>query len=209
MVDQDEFLIQELSEKVGVSHRTIRYYTQEGLLPEPVSRGKYVYYSQEHVDRLRLILQLKETYLPLKEIRQLLASLSWPEVRDLLERKTQPGPPPPAEPRPPARGLYESAGAEPSRSVAEPGSALDYINQLLRSGPREGVSEPAQTVRMRPSGPAPSTPGANAAPPESWRRYTLAPGVELHIKEPTSAGDRQRLEELTQFARNLFSKDSS
>ena len=196
MVDQEEFLIQELADKAGVSHRTIRYYTQEGLLPEPINRGKYAYYTQEHLDRLRLILQLKDTYLPLKEIRQLLVALSWPEVRDLLQK---------------GGGTRQIADAsqpvETRPSVSEASSALDYIQRLLNPTPQPGTPSPSQTAMSRPSSlPNPVIPGP-VAPPESWRRFTLSPGVELHVKEPATSGDRQRIDQLIQFARMLFSKD--
>ena len=42
------------------------------------------FYSQGHLDRLRLIQRFKEAYLPLKEIRRRLSGLSDEEVRSLL-----------------------------------------------------------------------------------------------------------------------------
>jgi DNA-binding transcriptional MerR regulator len=190
---QEEFLIQDLAERAGVSHRTIRYYTQEGLLPEPVNRGKYAYYNQEHLDRLLLILHLKDTYLPLKEIRQLLASLSWPEVQDLLKNKA----------------LTDQANEirqkdEAQYLIAEPNSALDYINKLLNTQQAPGASEPARSALNRPSS-QPKIPELfSTTPPESWRHFVLAPGVELHIKDPSSSAHRQQIEEIIQFAKRIF-----
>ncbi len=62
--------IDELSQRAGVPTRTIRYYTQQGLLPSPKLRGRVGHYDERHVDRLRLIKELKEKrYLPLSVIR--------------------------------------------------------------------------------------------------------------------------------------------
>jgi DNA-binding transcriptional MerR regulator len=62
--------IDDLSRRSGVPTRTIRYYTQQGLLPSPRLRGRVGFYAAEHVDRLRLIKELQEKrFLPLSVIR--------------------------------------------------------------------------------------------------------------------------------------------
>ena len=75
-MEEEKFLIHELAEKAGVTVRTIRYYTNEGLLPQPEASGKYAYYSAAHLNRLELIRRMKDAYLPLREIRQTLVRLS-------------------------------------------------------------------------------------------------------------------------------------
>jgi DNA-binding transcriptional MerR regulator len=65
--------IDELSGRAGVPTRTIRYYTQQGLLPSPTLRGRVGYYDERHVERLRLIKELQEKrYLPLSVIRSVI-----------------------------------------------------------------------------------------------------------------------------------------
>jgi len=65
--------IDELAERAGVPRRTIRYYTQQGLLPSPTLRGRVGYYDERHVERLRLIKELQEKrYLPLSVIRSVI-----------------------------------------------------------------------------------------------------------------------------------------
>ncbi|HYZ94060.1 MAG TPA: MerR family transcriptional regulator [Actinomycetota bacterium] len=62
--------IDELAQRAGVPTRTIRYYTQQGLLPSPRLRGRVGYYDEGHLDRLRLIKELQEKrFLPLSVIR--------------------------------------------------------------------------------------------------------------------------------------------
>jgi DNA-binding transcriptional MerR regulator len=59
----------------------VRHYLREGLLPEPVKTSKNMaYYPPEFVDRIRLIKQLQEErFMPLRVIRELLASGATPE----------------------------------------------------------------------------------------------------------------------------------
>jgi DNA-binding transcriptional MerR regulator len=65
-----EMRIDELAQRAGVPSRTIRYYTQQGLLAPPALRGRVGYYSPSHLDRLRLIKELQEKrFLPLAVIR--------------------------------------------------------------------------------------------------------------------------------------------
>lgn len=75
--------IDDLAHKVEVPSRTIRYYTQEGLLPSPILRGRLGLYTEEHVKKLELIKKLqKQTYLPLSVIREIVNN---PERAELLD----------------------------------------------------------------------------------------------------------------------------
>lgn len=232
MSDAPSYSIGELAEAAGVTPRTIRYYTAEGLLPKPDTRGQYAQYGGEHLLRLRLIARLKESYLPLSEIRAYLAPLSADEMRALLNE-------------PPA-----SAGPSPS-------SAADYIAQLLESAPAAQLAEPPARYEHRgmqpmamlpgrelpPPAPAPAAspaygfaapapaappaaeparpegrlrrllarrttrPAAETAPAEEqWRRIVIAPGVEIHIREDPAL--RARAEQLIALARELFAGDA-
>jgi len=80
MGDQHGIGIAELAQRAGVTPRTIRYYVAEGLLPPPGGRGQRRAYTQEHLDRLAAIRELKAAYLPLHEIRRRLAAPSNPPL---------------------------------------------------------------------------------------------------------------------------------
>lgn len=68
-----EMRIDELAQRAGVPTRTIRYYTQQGLLPSPELKGRVGFYNGHHLDRLRLIKELQEKrYLPLSVIRSVI-----------------------------------------------------------------------------------------------------------------------------------------
>lgn len=62
--------INELSEKTSVSVRTIRYYTQVGLLPEVDKKGTYKDYPEEFIERILLIKQMQKEFIPLSVIKE-------------------------------------------------------------------------------------------------------------------------------------------
>src|SRR3954447_4702107 len=56
----DEFTIDELAARTGMTVRTVRFYATEGLLPAPERRGRVAYYGAPHRMRLELIRTLQE-----------------------------------------------------------------------------------------------------------------------------------------------------
>ena len=79
------YTIEELSESTGITARTIRYYTTEGLLATPETRGRYALYSEAHLRRLQLVVMLKAAYLPLGAIKEKLARVSSANVTALVK----------------------------------------------------------------------------------------------------------------------------
>lgn len=70
----DEYGLDELAERSGVPARTIRYYQSEGLLANPAKRGRDAVYTADHLERLRLIGELRDRSLNLRAIRELVAN---------------------------------------------------------------------------------------------------------------------------------------
>ncbi|MEV0963983.1 MerR family transcriptional regulator [Streptomyces sp. NPDC049910] len=67
--------IGELAERAGVTVKTVRFYSDRGLLPASGrSTGGHRRYGPEALDRLRLIRSLRELGLPLPEVRWILHS---------------------------------------------------------------------------------------------------------------------------------------
>lgn len=223
MTNETTYSIGELAEAAGVTTRTIRYYTAEGLLPAPETQGKYARYTADHLQRLRLIAQLKETYLPLHEIRQRIAQLRPEQVTTMLN-EAQAAP----------HELAESSSAEDyianvvARQRTVPAPAAEVYGAAHMRAP--GAPQPPMAAAPAPAAAAPApqpAPGPQparggflrrllpqqrpVAPPdmpqaEAWRRVALAPGVELHVREPADPATQERVQTLIEQARTLFAE---
>jgi DNA-binding transcriptional MerR regulator len=188
----NSYAIGELAGQAGVTPRTVRFYVAEGLLPPPEGAGRGALYTADHLRRLELIKLLKEEFLPLAQIRDLLAGLSRAAIEDLLAQKRKPAPPP------------------------QPESAREYIQALLRTGP-ETKERPAmlrQVVASRkraaavPSPPPASeeaVPASGVETAVTWGRISLHPDVELSVRQsPTDPRTPARVQQLLAVARRLF-----
>lgn len=65
----------ELTERVGITVRTVRFYTTKGLLPPPIRRGRSGYYSPQHVARLELVQELQSHGFTLSAIERYVAGI--------------------------------------------------------------------------------------------------------------------------------------
>lgn len=65
--------IGEVTERVQLSHRTVRHYDDEGLLTPVRSAGNFRLYAEADVQRLLLIRQLKPLGFSLDDMRQFIA----------------------------------------------------------------------------------------------------------------------------------------
>jgi DNA-binding transcriptional MerR regulator len=200
----EELLIHELAERAGISVRTIRYYIEEGLLPQPSYQGKYSYYTPAYLDRLELIRRLKDSYLPLREIREIMSSLTDEQVHLKLKESPPPAP-------------QFSAQPMPAQPVAKPGEkALNYISQVMEdqtkfkskgSFDKDQISVNHQ--KESHNQPWLSVPESSPLPDgELWQRISLAPGVELHVHRPLAPQIENRLRQLISYARRLFNSKS-
>jgi DNA-binding transcriptional MerR regulator len=126
----EQYLIHEVAEKAGVSTRTIRYYITEGLLPAPSNRGRYASYDPAYIDLIRLIRQLKDSFLPLKEIKLLVHDISPERVQELLRSSET------------LRRLQQEVGfsADNAEETADD-SAKGYINNVMQRRLVQRVSE--------------------------------------------------------------------
>ena len=73
MFPDDTWSIGELAERAGTTVKTVRFYSDRGLLPEPArSAGGHRRYGPGALDRLRLILSLRTLDLPVAEVGRVL-----------------------------------------------------------------------------------------------------------------------------------------
>lgn len=198
---EEKFLVHELAEQAQTTVRTIRYYTDEGLLPQPEIQGKFAYYTQNHLNRLKLIRRMKDSYLPLREIRQIMASLADEEVGKRLQEQA-------------LSGTKSETELNPPQPAPQAGSkALEYISRLMEE---QAVFRSKET-RVPPQSSQPAnrnaaissmndSSGASSflSEGENWQRISLARGVELHLLTPADMDTTNRIRQLIAFAQKLF-----
>lgn len=192
-----ELSINELAKKANVSVRTVRFYIDEGLLPAPQTQGRYSVYGDEYLDRLELIRRLKESFLPLKEIRNTLNSMTWAQVRvslDDLRKHSKP--------------LYQDREQDSQEilNIREhpSSSALDYIANLISSTP---VTRPLPPRGQDPDHVVHESKAVDSGP-ETWERLVLVDGVEIHIRKPVLPEDRRKINEIIELIHKKFAKKS-
>ena len=198
MLEEKRFLINELAKRAKTTVRTIRYYTSEGLLPQPDSDSKFAYYDENHLRRLELILRLKEAYLPLKEIRQIMLSLSDDDVKQRLFEEDAP------------KNKEESKKTQTNLKQSNESDALKYISNLMETQSRYRTNEiqsrrpprPAQPSDHNRQIPLPLSP----QDVENWQRIILAPGVEIHFQHLTDSETSHRIQQLVSYANKIFRK---
>jgi DNA-binding transcriptional MerR regulator len=150
-------------------------------------------YNNEYLDRLELIRRLKDSFLPLKEIRAMLTSLSWDDVRASLANLHNREAKPHTEEQQPAPGGSRKVGEDRS-------SALEYISSLLASTPVNRPLLPPPAAPLDNS----SNLQASASNLESWQRVRLAPGIEIHLRQPLRHEDQQKIDHILRLAKKLF-----
>jgi DNA-binding transcriptional MerR regulator len=67
--------LDELTERLGMSVRNVRFYTSRGLVPPPLRHGRSGYYSSDHVARLQLVQELQGHGFTLSAIERYVAGI--------------------------------------------------------------------------------------------------------------------------------------
>ncbi len=117
-MEQVKYSLKELGQVADVTERTVRFYIKEGLLPPPIGAGPFSRYGYEHWLRLQFIRRLKEEFLPLSEIKNLLDGKTVEEL-DRLARQT---------------GLVPGETAVSMTVMTSEASPADRLESLLRPG---------------------------------------------------------------------------
>ena len=71
----DWLSLDELTERVGMSVRNVRFYTSRGLVPPPIRRGRSGFYTADHVARLELVQDLQSHGFTLAAIEKYVAGI--------------------------------------------------------------------------------------------------------------------------------------
>jgi DNA-binding transcriptional MerR regulator len=172
--DSVRLSLDELAAASDLAPRTVRYYIAEGLLPGPGARGRSASYGQDHLDRLRLIRRLSERHMPLAEQRQLLAGLDAEATRAVLMEEERGTATTLEATRPASPSAYVEALLDRARALRGPGLAeRTGVFAASPTAPQSGPNRAAASAARWRDDPS----GAN-----NWRRWDLAPGVELHVR---------------------------
>jgi len=108
------YSLKDLALLTGIEPRTIRSYIQSDLLAGPQTRGRNASYDTDHLVRLRAIKRLKDMEgHSLRDIRQLMMSMTRDQLRKLAD---------------------EDGATEQPMPASSARSALGYIRQLKSSG---------------------------------------------------------------------------
>lgn len=200
----DLLTIDELAQQTGVTPRNIRFYTAEGLLPPPAERGRY---AATHVLRLRLIRRLTAEFVRLDRIKAQLEQLADADIEALL-RETE------TQSESEMRRKEDDSDAERTQaSSPQKESAAEYVARVLTSQVPPAPSPASPHVfRGRRQHAPPATPALpdaaasqpdDADEPETWKRIALAPGLELHAREPLTPKAQQMLAQIVAYAHRL------
>jgi DNA-binding transcriptional MerR regulator len=74
-VDTAEYTIDQLAQVSGVTVRNIRAHQSRGLMPPPAVRGRTGFYTQDHLARLQLILEMQADGFNLNSIKRILEGM--------------------------------------------------------------------------------------------------------------------------------------
>lgn len=173
-----EELLAAAEERLGeeINSRTVRLYATQGLIDRPSREGRHAVYGRRHLLQLVLIRALARRGLSLSAIAPLVV-LSDDELEQQLAQVDERAS---ADASNPALAYLQSLKAPAAESSQ---SLLPLLGTSLASLP----DSMAGRVASRGSG------GSRQAATR-WHRFSLAPGVELHLSESASippAGSRR------------------
>jgi len=169
--------------------RTIRYYITEGLVGRPGgSGGSAAVYGYRHLLQIVAIKALQSEFVPIREIKKAIGSLSVEKLQAQLEKWAGHRPlEGQASSWAPAwqQTLVREAPAEFSVDPdADPEQRLGAARRFLL-GLRSGRADaPAESLRV-----ALGADENSQAAPTGWHRFELFPGIELHVREGTEVPD--------------------
>lgn len=200
---RDGVTINELSKMANVTVRTIRFYTDEGVLDEPAGRDRYARYTRRHYLQLNTARALKERFYPLRVIRDKMASMSDSELEQLggpvpdhIEARfaeTQVSTyalPTVANSFTPLMNMIKPLNLVASMAYHQMPPQLqsdDTVHEVIASG----------TMAAAPHDPSRERPMARPVQVgDVWHRIMVSPGIELHVRDDAmleSAGEIRRI----------------
>ena len=179
-----------------LNERSLRYYITEGLIDRPVGKeGTAALYGYRHLLQALIVKALQGAYLPIKRIREILAGKNDRELEAILNCQTLEFPERKDEMRPDSAAELQELDMQTARR-----KALDYLN-YLQEPPLPSIPEARMVAEEPPAEVfnAPQSGGHFSQGPlnnkqlpasDSWERFGLEDGVELHIRTDRVKGLR-------------------
>lgn len=200
------FTISELASAAGVEPRTIRSYVEKGILPGPDSLGRGARYPQDALDRLKVLLLLRDANrsLTLDQIRMLLQKLGPSELSGLADGRLRM-----------SAVLETEAGGEPPRTAAmdylsnlrsEVAAGRQFVGASLHASWSEDqlpVLEEAARALLKLAGLSTASRGVRG---EHWYRLPLTPDIELSVRGSFGSDQLAQLHRIGDALRLLLTK---
>jgi DNA-binding transcriptional MerR regulator len=171
-------LLELASHRLGeeITSRTVRLYATQGLIDRPGKEGRSAVYGQRHLLQLLLIRSLARRGLSLSAIAPHVAS-SDQELEQQLQQ------------------LDDNSLSFVPTSTPTTNDALAYLQNLQSQSETDVRSDPTPSLlpllgsplnSRSPSLRASRMASRSSASSSRWHRFSLAPGVELHLSESAS-----------------------
>jgi DNA-binding transcriptional MerR regulator len=172
-----EQLLELAGEQLGeeISSRTVRLYATEGLIDRPGKDGRRAVYGRRHLLQLLLIRSLARRGLSLSAIASHVAS-SDQELEQQLQQLDDSSAAPAATSTTTTNDLtYLQSLQSPAAADAQRDASASLLPLL--GSPLSSRSPSLRAARMA---------SRSSASSSRWHRFSLAPGVELHLSESAS-----------------------
>ncbi len=156
-----------------LNERTLRYYIAEGLIDRPLGKeGTAALYGYRHLLQILAVKLLQESFLPIRRIKEILADKSNEEMKMILD------------------GGLEGEVTNLRRACRQPLSDISSPRVASSSQRRLMLQKPAAPWRSSFFGHKPCSlrnkVGEDIEAPfsiqNSWHRFVLGDGVELHVR---------------------------
>jgi DNA-binding transcriptional MerR regulator len=197
--------LHELSEVTAIEPRTIRSYIERGLLPGPESRGRNATYSRDHIDRLRVLVKIRDANrnLTLDQIRTILHSLAPQQIREI------------------SSGRILIQAIMDTEADRRPGTALEYLASLRASSEVSSLSftapassdsgdtmnrTPAAELAQALASLAGGIPASRGAAGQRWIRFSITPDIEMSVRDSFSPDQIAHMQRVADLLRVLLTK---
>ena len=179
--------LKDLADASGISERTIRFYIVNGLLLGADVAGPQARYPEENLSRLKGISLAQD------------AGWQLARVREWFERGAPDDESPRPKPRDPATGPTRLS----SNSKAAPKEQQAPLPFFERRRPDSSKASNAAVEAEAVDDDEHRGIGASLLTRSSWQRIELEPGVELHVRRPSTTASNRRVRKLLSFAKSL------